>query len=125
MASKKMEKIGLYFEFRMPGRVERNSGLKFKEKYGFEMREGGVLPPSYFKMDSMCPRLVEYYLEALLYKRNKQEPDDTVRQPVLYCPPSTRVEEVAIERYIPTTTYLQKRGTRCQTEKLLPADERN
>jgi len=118
-------KIALYFEFKMPGRVERNSGLKFKEKHGFEMREGGVLPPSYFRMDSMCPRLVEYYLEALLYKRNKQEADDTVRQPILYCPPSTRVEEAAIGRYIPTATYLQTRGTRCQTEDLLPADERN
>jgi hypothetical protein len=110
--------IALDFEFKMPGKVERDSYLGFKPKYGFEQFKGGILPPRYVQITS--DHVVEYYLEGVCCGKSKQEADETVRQIVRYCPPSTLLEDIGTGGLIPTTTYLEMRGTRCQTQRLHP-----
>jgi hypothetical protein len=115
-------RVGLGFEFKMPGKVERDSHLGFKPRYGFEQSKGGILPPRYVSVTSN--QIVEYYLEGMCYGTIKEEADEVVqqqvRQTVRYCPPSTLLADMDTGRLIPTTTYLEMRGTRCQTHRLHP-----
>lgn len=109
--------IGLDFEFKMHGKVECDSYLGFKPKYRFEQFKGGILPPTYVQITS--DQVVECYLEGLCYGKSKEEADETVRQIVRYCPPSTLLEDIGTGGLIPTTHW-EVRGTRCQTQRLHP-----
>lgn len=116
------DRVELPFEFTVPETVQldpprADGGAAFTAKPGFESKKGYALPPTYLYAGSSCDQVVEYYLEANLFKENKFMADHTVRQNLSLHPPRPDIPDDA-----EAVGLVQSRqmNLRCQTHRLDP-----